>query len=242
MKHYADRERGEVEEYRVGNLVLLSTKDLKYQMVGRRMDKFTECFVGPYKVKAIISSNAIELDLPSTVRIHPVVNVSQVRWYKSQVEGQRKETPQLVVIEEEEEWEVEKIMNKRKVQGREKYLVRWKGCTVEEDTWESRENLKNAMELVEEFEREYHREEEEELRWQEAEENKKVFSRELQGRNTAKLLYGWGNKKYDREYWKRMEENWKRWKKKLFSRYSRNPFLKRMEEEEHEYKGGMIEE
>jgi len=35
MKRYADRERGEVEEYRVSDLVLLSTKDLKYQMVGR---------------------------------------------------------------------------------------------------------------------------------------------------------------------------------------------------------------
>ena len=73
--------------------MLLSTKDLKYQMVGRQMEKLTEHFVGPYKVKAIISSNAIELDLPSTVRIHPVVNISQVRQYKSQVEGQRKETP-----------------------------------------------------------------------------------------------------------------------------------------------------
>jgi len=42
------------------------------------MDKFTEHFVGPYRVKAIISNNAIELDLPSTVRIHLIVNVSQV--------------------------------------------------------------------------------------------------------------------------------------------------------------------
>ena len=33
MKWYADRGRGEVEEYRVGDLMLLSTKDLKYQMV-----------------------------------------------------------------------------------------------------------------------------------------------------------------------------------------------------------------
>jgi len=56
--------------------VLLSTKDLKYQMVGKQTEKLTECFVGPYKVKAIISSNAIELDLSTTVRIHPVVNVS----------------------------------------------------------------------------------------------------------------------------------------------------------------------
>jgi len=123
MKRYADREREEVEEYRVSNLVLLSTKDLKYQMAGRQTEKLTERFVGPYKVKAIISSNAIELDLPSTVKIHSVVNVSRVRQYKLQVEGQRKETPQPVVIEGEEEWEVEKIMNKRKVRGRDKYLV-----------------------------------------------------------------------------------------------------------------------
>jgi len=46
------------------------------------------------------------------------------------------------------------------------------------------------MELVEEFEREYRREEEEEVRWQETEEEKRVFSRELPGRYTAKLLYG----------------------------------------------------
>jgi len=67
--------------------------------------------------------NAIELELPSTIRIYLVVNVSWVWQYKSQVEGQRKETPQPVVIEGEEEWEVEKIINKRKVWGRDKYLV-----------------------------------------------------------------------------------------------------------------------
>jgi len=42
--------------------------------------------------------------------------------------------PQLVVIEGEEEWEVEKILNKRKVQEKNKYLVRWKGFTAERDT------------------------------------------------------------------------------------------------------------
>ena len=134
MKWYANRERGEVEEYKVGNLVLLSMKDLKYQMAERCIEKFTERFVGLYKVKVIVSSNAIELELPSTFKIHPVVNVSWVQRYKSQVEGQRKETPQPAVIEGEEEWKVEKIMNKRKVQGRDKYLVQWKGYTVEEDT------------------------------------------------------------------------------------------------------------
>jgi len=123
MKKFADRKRGKGEEYRVGDLVLLSTKDLKWQMKGRRSEKLMEHFVGPYKIKGIVSSNAIELELPRTIKIHPVVNVSRVRLYKPQVEGQRKTPPKLVIIEGEEEFEVEKNLNKRVVQGKEKFLV-----------------------------------------------------------------------------------------------------------------------
>jgi len=78
IKRLGDRRRGKREEYKVGDLVLLSMKDLKWQMKGRRSEKLTECFVGPYKVKGIVSSNAIELELPNSIKIHPVVNVSRV--------------------------------------------------------------------------------------------------------------------------------------------------------------------
>jgi len=95
--------------------VLLSTKDLKWQIVGQHPEKLTEHFVGPYKIKAIISSNVVELELLATVKIHPVVNISRIRQYVDQVKGQRKEMLQLVIVEGEEEWEVEKILNKRRV-------------------------------------------------------------------------------------------------------------------------------
>jgi len=124
MKKFIDRKQEKEEEYKVGDLVLLSTKDLKWQIKGRRSEKLTERFVGPYKIKRIISSNAIELKLPRTIKIHPVVNVSRVRLYKPQVEGQKKTPPKLVIIEGEEEFEVEKILNKRVVRGKEKFLVR----------------------------------------------------------------------------------------------------------------------
>jgi len=163
MKKFANRKRREEEEYRVGDLVLLSTKNLKWQMKGRRSEKLTKCFVGPYKVKGIILSNIIELELPKSIKMHPVVNVSRVQLYKLQVEEQKKIPPKLVIIEREEEFKVEKILNKRE---KEKFLVRWKGYMVEEDTWKSRENLENAKKLVEEFERKY-REEVEKLRQQE---------------------------------------------------------------------------
>jgi len=122
-------------------------------MKGRRSEKLTEHFVGPYNVKGIVSSNAVELELPKSIRIHPMVNISRVQLYKPQVEGQKKTPPKPVIIEGEEEFKVEKIINKRTIRGKEKFLVRWKGYMVEEDTWENRENLENTKELVEEFER-----------------------------------------------------------------------------------------
>jgi len=118
-------------------------------MKGRRSKKLTEHFVGPYKVKGIVSSNAIELELPKSIKIYPVVNI----WlYKLQVERQKKIPPKLLIIEGQEEFEVEEILNKRTIREKEKFLVRWKGYMAEEDTWKNRENLENTKELVEEFE------------------------------------------------------------------------------------------
>jgi len=210
MKKYANKKRLDAEEYKVGDLVMLSTKDLKYQMIGRRTEKLTERFIGPYKVKKIVSSNAVELELPSTIKIHPVVNVSRIRRYVGQVEGQEKEQPAPVIIKGEEEWEVERILNKQRVRGKDKYLVRWKGFTAESNTWEGRENLKNAKEAIEEFKKEYRRDMEDVVRQEHKEE---TFKRgELPGRFTARTLYRWLDKQYDQEYWGRLERNWRQWK------------------------------
>jgi len=130
MRKYANRKRSDIDEYKVEDLVMLNTKDLKYQMIGRRTEKLIERFVGPYKIKKIVSSNTVELELPSTVKIHPVVNVSRICRYVGQVERQKKEQPLLIIIKGEEEWEVERILNKRQVRGKDKYLVRWKGFMV----------------------------------------------------------------------------------------------------------------
>ena len=112
MRKYADRKRSDVEEYKVGDLVMLSTKNLKYQIVGRRTEKLTERFIGPYKIKKVVSLNTVELELPTTIKIHLVVNVSRIHRYMGQVERQRKEQLALVIIKGEEEWKVERILNK----------------------------------------------------------------------------------------------------------------------------------
>ena len=57
---------------------MLSTKDPKYQMVEKRTEKLTKRFVEPYKIKKIVSSNAVKLELLSIIKIYLVVNVSRI--------------------------------------------------------------------------------------------------------------------------------------------------------------------
>ena len=123
IKRYANQKQKKAEEYKTRDLVLLSTKDLKWQMVRRRLEKLTKQFVELYKVKGIVSTNAIELELPSSIKIHSVVNISQVWLYRPQVEEQKKTLPKLVIIREKKEFEIEKILNKRVVRGKENFLV-----------------------------------------------------------------------------------------------------------------------
>jgi len=183
MKRYTDRSRKEMEKWKKGDRVLLSTKDLVFKE--RPVQKLMERYIGPYVIEEVISVNVVKLRLPSSMRIHLVVNVSQIVRYKEQVKEQKKEEGKLVEVERVEEWEVEKILNKKKIRGVEKYLIRWKRFTAEGDTWERRENLKNAEELIEEFEREVI-----EVRRQEGEVDE-YRRMELPGKYTAKLLYGW---------------------------------------------------
>ena len=77
---------------------------------------------------------------------------------------------------------------------------------AKENTWEPRENLGNAEELIKEFEKEY------------SEigriNNKEDRKGELLDRYMAKMLYRWDNKRFDEEYWGRLERNWNKWKGK----------------------------
>ena len=104
------------------------------------------------------------------------------------------------------EWEVEKILNKKKIRGVVKYLIQWKGFMAEGDTWERRENLKNAEELIKEF-----KQGGVEVRRQEGEEEE-YRRMELLGKYMAKLLYGWDDQKFEEEYLNKLEKNWKKWK------------------------------
>ena len=65
MKRYVDRSRKEIEKWKKGDRVLLSTKDLVFKK--RPTKKLMERYVGPYVIEKVISSNTIKLQLPVTI-------------------------------------------------------------------------------------------------------------------------------------------------------------------------------
>ena len=76
--------------------------------------------------------------------------------------------------------------------------------------------MKNVMKMIEEFEKGKFDEEIQRIQIRKRKEVKlnleaEEFRRgELPGQYTAKLLYGWDDKKFEEEYLKKLEKNWNR--------------------------------
>ena len=93
-------------------------------MLNHASKKLTEKWISPYEVTRV-TPNAVELKLPKTLKIHPVVNVSHVKPYLGPLPGQPVTRPGPVRVSEEhdEEYEVEYIVASRVHKGKLQYLV-----------------------------------------------------------------------------------------------------------------------
>ena len=74
MKQQADKGRKKVEKWKKSDKVILSTKDLVFKK--RLVKKLVDQYIGPYIIDKVVSTNAVKLQLPTLMRIHPVMNVS----------------------------------------------------------------------------------------------------------------------------------------------------------------------
>lgn len=115
------------------------------------------CFDGPYK---IVSANpelsSYTLDLPEHTNIYPTFHVSELKHHtpndanlypsrESQCPGP------FITPAGAEEWEIERILDKRRHGHGSQYLVRWHGCGPEADIWVPGQELED-IDALEDYE------------------------------------------------------------------------------------------
>ena len=149
----ADKHRKEHPSIHVGDRVWLLSRNIKTK---RPCEKLDYRRLGPFIVLKQINAVAFRLELPTSMKIHPVFHVSLLEPYKqSSIPGRFQVRPPPLEINGEEEFEVSEILDSRINSRTLEYLVHWKGYDVSERTWEPATNLNNASTLVQKFHRQY---------------------------------------------------------------------------------------
>jgi len=151
MAQYYNRRRSPVPTFSPGDKVYLDSEDIQ---TTRPSKKLSHRRLGPYPVDRHVGKYAYRLILPPPIRRpHPVFNVVKLTLASDDpiVRRRRNPPPPPELVNGEEEYVVEKVLNSRMFRGKLQYLVKWEGYGVEGNTWEYWENLGNAQEKVTEF-------------------------------------------------------------------------------------------
>ncbi|KAF8755364.1 hypothetical protein RHS01_05226 [Rhizoctonia solani] len=144
-------EEGSPLTFELGEEAWLDAKNINLKTLS---PKLTEQRLGPFKVIEKISDRAYRLELPPTMRIHNVFYIGLLSKVKRDKKRTFKNRPPPITVDGEEEYEVEGITDAEERNGKWFFRVKWKGYGSEENTWEPRENLKNAEKILEKYEKE----------------------------------------------------------------------------------------
>jgi len=131
MAKYYDRNRTPAPDYKPGDKVYLDASDIR---TTRPSKKFSHRRLGPFPIVKKVGNSAYRLRLPPSMsRLHPVFNVVKLTPApEDPIEGRRPHPPPPPeIIDGEEEWIVEEILDSKVMNRKLRYLVKWEGYGVE---------------------------------------------------------------------------------------------------------------
>ena len=113
--------------------------------------------MGPFTIKEVLSPITYRLNLPKTWKIHNVFHANLLsKFTENDIHGPNPEPPIPDVIEGQEEYEVEGIIDHRIQKNQQQYFVKWKGYDHYENSWEPEENLlPHAQDILKEYQKEH---------------------------------------------------------------------------------------
>jgi len=152
MEDFANRKRKQPPRYRVGDRVWLSTKNIRTQRPSKKLDYK---HIGPFTILQRIGTTSYKLNLPQSMRIHPVFHSNLLRLDPNDaLPFQHIPPPPPIIVDGEEEWEVERIVDSRLHYRKLQYKAVWKDHPPD-DTWYPASDFANAPELCQAFHQQY---------------------------------------------------------------------------------------
>ncbi|SOV03659.1 uncharacterized protein UDID_19105 [Ustilago sp. UG-2017a] len=136
-------------EFKVGDMVYINRRNWKTRRPTLKLDTR---FAGPYPVQEWIGRQAYRITLPANLRVHDVFHVSMLEPARTSSLAQRAEQPTIPSLPDEDlDFEVEALIDKRSHHGVIEYKVLWRGYSEEAASWEPVSNL-NCPDLIQEYE------------------------------------------------------------------------------------------
>src|SRR6266850_5306103 len=141
----ATRTKGTLERFTKGQRVWLETKNLRINTA--LPCKFWECHTGPFPIEEVLGPATYKLRLLKQWRVHPVFHANLLTPFNENViHGPNYTWPPPDIVDGEEQWEVKMILNHKGASNQRCYLIKWKGYSSTDNTWEPPRNLSSTAE------------------------------------------------------------------------------------------------
>jgi transposase InsO family protein len=144
---YVNKKRKTAPQLKKGDKVYLHTKNLRTKRPSKGLDHVK---VGPFLISKRNGPVTYTLELPPDAKIHPRVHVNLLEPADPETPLQRTFRYE---TEEDNVFQVEKIIAQRGNNHQKEFLVKWLGYDDSENTWEPETNLTNCQQLLAQYRR-----------------------------------------------------------------------------------------
>jgi hypothetical protein len=146
----AERRKSNFTPFKKGDQVWLDSRNLK-TIYHKKMKPKRE---GPFEITEVLGPVTYRLKLPTSWRIHNVFHATLLKHYKeNDIYGKNFPEPPPELLDGEEVYDVETILNHRKRGRGYQYFVKWQGYPISDASWEPEHAFSNDGDILTQYKR-----------------------------------------------------------------------------------------